>query len=194
MSLPNYLSDEEYDLLDEFLSSRTEAAGGIPGVSWLDGYLAAVILSPEQIPEEEWLPLVWSDDEDEQPSFNNDREAAMMKALVVRHHKALEQCIANSPLEFNPILLEDPDNPELPDLGEWAAGFMDGLALRHELWQKLIDSPDQQLLLMPIFLYGTDAGTEELINDPELDDPLLMAEELPHTIEAIRKFWENQQR
>ena len=56
----------------------------------------------------------------------------------------------------------------------------------------MIDSPDHQVLLLPIFLYGTDAGEEELIQEPDFNDPLFMAEELPQTVGAIRDYWRKQ--
>lgn len=190
MSLPDYLSSDEYDDLDEFLVVKAEPAGGIPGLSWLDGYLAAIALSPEQIDAEEWLPLVWTAGDEDVSPFEDEAELKAVTDKVMRHYEGIEQCLRRDPLQFRPILLEDQDDPELPDLTGWASGFMDGLALRPELWQELIDSPDNRLLLLPIFLYGTDAGEEEMLKEPDFNDPLFMAEELPHTIKAIRDFWE----
>ena len=188
-----YLTEAEYDLLDEFLDTKTETCGGIPGVSWLDGYLTAVILAPEKIAPAEWLPLVWSDGENEQLPFDGAQEEAQMCDLVMRHYQALAHCISEKPQAVEPILLASQDDPELPDLSDWAAGFMDGLALLPERWQELIDAPEGRLLLMPIFLYGTESGQEELEKDSELNDPLLFCEELPQTIEEIRDFWRKQQ-
>ena len=193
MGLPNYLSNKEYDDLDEFLAIKAEPLGGIPGLSWLDGYLTAVALSPSKIEADEWLALVWNDgEEDEESPFANMDDAKYMIGMVMQHFHGIENCILQNPLQLKPILLEDPDDPELPDLSGWASGFMDGLALRLDIWQKLIDSPDHQLLLLPIFLYGTDAGEEELIREPDFNDPLFMAGELPRTVEAIRDYWREQ--
>ena len=190
MALPHYLSPEEYDELDDFLALKAEPLGGIPGLSWLDGYLAAVILSPVKIESGEWLTLSWTDGEDDESSpFKDMPEAKKMIELVMRHHEGLVKCLEKQPLDLRPILLEDPENPELPDLSGWASGFMDGLALRPDEWQDLIDSNEHQMLLLPIFLYGTDAGEEELLKEPELDDPLFMAEELPATVAGIQNFW-----
>ena len=190
MSLPNYLTGKEYDDLDEFLAVKAEPLGGIPGLSWLDGFLVAVAVSPEKIDPEEWLAYVWTDGEDDSQSpFTSMDDAKYLIGLVMQHYKGIENCLAQNPLLLKPILLEDQDDQELPDLSGWASGFMDGLALRLDQWQELIDSPDHQVLLLPIFLYGTDAGEEELIHEPDFDDPLFMAGELPQTVGAIRDYW-----
>ena len=190
MGLPNYLSSKEYDDLDEFLAIKAEPLGGIPGLSWLDGFLVAVAVSPNKIEPDEWLTYVWTDGEkDEETPFANMDDAKYLIALVMQHYKGIENCVTENPLQLKPILMEDPEDPELPDLSGWASGFMDGLALRLEDWQPLIDSPDHQILLLPIFLYGTDAGEEELIREPDFNDPLFMAGELPSTVAAICDYW-----
>ena len=191
MSLPEYLSSDEYDKLDEFLVAKAEPVGGVPGLSWLDGYLAAIVLCPEKIDIEEWLPLVWTSGEDDISPFEDENELKEMTDMVMRHFRGIEQCVRHNPLQFKPILLEEPDDPELPDLSGWASGFMDGLAFRPELWQELIDSSNNHLLLLPIFLYGTDEGEEEMLREPDFNDPLFMAGELPNIIKAIRDFWED---
>lgn len=192
MSLPSYLSTKEYDELDDFLALKAEPVGGIPGLSWLDGFLAAIAVCPVKIDPDEWLFYVWTDGEvDEATIFKTPEEAEYMTSLVLRHFKGIETCIAYTPLDLKPILLEDPEYPEAPDLTGWASGFMDGLALRPDEWQNLIDSQEHQILLLPIFLYGTDAGEEELIREPDFDDPLFIAGELPSTLAAIRDYWSN---
>lgn len=193
MGLPNYLTSKEYDDLDEFLAVKAEPMGGIPGLSWLDGFLVAIALSPEKIEADEWLTYVWTDGEDDAESpFASMDDAKYLIGLVMQHFNGVENCIQQNPLHLQPILLEDQDNPELPDLSAWASGFMDALALRLDEWQDLIDSPDHQVLLLPIFLYGTDAGEEELIREPDFNDPLFMAGELPQTVGAIRDYWREQ--
>lgn len=190
MGLPNYLTSKEYDDLDEFLAVKAEPVGGIPGLSWLDGFLVAIALSPEKIEPDEWLAYVWTDgEEDAESPFSSMDDAKYLSGLVMQHYSGIENCIEQNPLHIKPILLEDTDHPDLPDLSGWASGFMDGLALRLDNWQGLIDSPDHQVLLLPIFLYGTDAGEEELLREPDFDDPRFMAGELPQTIGAIRDYW-----
>ena len=190
MGFPNYLSSKEYDDLDEFLAVKAEPLGGIPGLSWLDGFLVAVAVSPNAIEPDEWLTYVWTDGEqDEKTPFANMDDAKYLIGLVMQHYKGIENCVAANPLQLKPILMEDEENQDLPDLSGWASGFMDGLALRLEDWQQLIDSPDHQILLLPIFLYGTDAGEEELIKEPDFDDPLFMAGELPTAVAAICDYW-----
>lgn len=190
MALPNYLTTNEYDDLDEFLAVKAEPLDGIPGLSWLDGFLVAIALSPEKIDPDEWLAYVWTDGEEDADSpFTSKDEAKYLINLVLQHYNGIENCIEQNPLHLKPILLEDQDAPDLPDLVGWASGFMDGLALRLEDWKELIDSSDHQVLLLPIFLYGTDEGEEELSREPDFNDPLFMAGELPQTVAAIRDYW-----
>lgn len=193
MNLPNYLTNKEYDELDEFLAVKAEPMGGIPGLSWLDGFLAAIAVTPKKIDPDEWLASVWGYGEgNEESPFASSDEANYFIGLVMKQYNGIENCIEHDPLNLKPILLEDEETPELPDLFEWASGFMDGISLRVEAWQKLIDSPDHQILLLPIFLYGTDEGEEALIKDADFNDPLFMAGELPQTVAAISEYWQSQ--
>ncbi|WP_404713932.1 UPF0149 family protein [Sphingomonas sp. MMS24-J13] len=107
----------------------------------LDGYLAGLIVCPDPIEPDEWLPPVWSDDGGEVP-FAEEDEARWYARLVVEHHDAVVRALNNGPGRYAPFFEVDTRHNEV--LWEmWIEGFATAMTLRPESWGEIIQSGDE---------------------------------------------------
>jgi len=109
-------------------------------LSDLDGYLAGLIVCPERVPPEEWLPLVWSGSGDP-PPFEDEREAQWYAGLVIDHRDAIVAALNKGVGRWRPFLEIDVARDEV--LWElWISGFASALTLRPDSWSALRDGDD----------------------------------------------------
>jgi uncharacterized protein len=155
------LSEDELDELAEFLLSDTVPENGMD-ISTLDGFLAAVLLTPELVLPSQWLPWVWDiEDADDTPAFEDAAQAERVMGLIMRHYNMVARSIDED--WYEPLLyrLDQPDDGELFDAELWAAGFMVGMSiLLDPWWRPLFD--EESDLLAPMVLLGTEAGRRAL--------------------------------
>jgi len=158
------LSDAELDELDDFLMSNATGEDAMD-LSMLDGFLTALAIGPHSVPVDEWLPLVWG----RPVRWPDTALAERMTDLVLRHARHLEVHLCHEPDLFEPMFLEREVNGEaVPIIDEWCTGFMKGVELDAAAWQFFRETEEGAVLLHPFWLYGTEAGWDELAADPEL--------------------------
>ena len=84
---------------DEDLDQRSELLNDIPVeregrmIAEFDGYVAALIVSPEMVPPSEWLPGVWGGD----TTFGDVAEAEALVAAVMGHYNRVARELAEEP-------------------------------------------------------------------------------------------------
>ena len=100
-------------------------------LSELDGYLTALIVAPDPVPQPRWLPRIWGGgatwlaDEAEERRFLD---------LLMRHHEDVRTGIAAG--AFEPLVDIDERNGEtMWEL--WIDGFAQGMALAPAGWNRL---------------------------------------------------------
>ena len=76
----NKLTNHEFDRLSEILGSLSPSAMNL---EMLDGFLAALICSPNLILPNEYIPIIFGDDED--AAFDSQEEAMEFFNLTMRH-------------------------------------------------------------------------------------------------------------
>jgi len=135
------LTDEEIEELDSQLASITEDFDPLD-VSMLDGFITGVILNPEDISEERWLPFVYDVHGRAEAQPENPARAL---ELIRRRWREIAAAIAARDY-FDPVIFpladEETDEPitdasGIPALEPWAVGFMNALdafpgVLEHE--------------------------------------------------------------
>ena len=128
-------------------------------LSTLDGFLAAMLVCPETIPEQEWLPHVWG----EENAFDDAERRQALTGLVCRHRDRLAADLkAGEP--FLPIL--DIDGDEV--LWEtWIEGFAAAFALRPDAWGTFLeaDAEVRDGLTTLMVLMEVDAGESDLSDE-----------------------------
>ncbi len=188
------LSDAELDELEAYLASAALPEDTMD-LAMLDGFLTALAVGPQLIGPEHWLPLVWSDRvASEEVARQSPEQVARVEGLILRHWNFLRAQLQAEPEAYVPILFtfedEGQEGREVVSVDEWCIGFVRGINVDGDAWQASMDDAGIEEYLWPILLHGTEAGAQELDDNPELaaefDD---LAEALPDCVLAIYDFW-----
>jgi uncharacterized protein len=151
------LTEDELDRLSTFLETLDD---GMMNIEMLDGFFAAVLSGPENVPISEVLPTVWG----ENFEFESEEQATDMAGLVLRHWNAVVRALQESlddPDAYSPVLFEN-DEGFVP-ANAWALGFMSGVDMRRDKWDPLMDDDELAWTLVPILML-----TYEHDPDPEM--------------------------
>jgi uncharacterized protein len=177
----------ELDALDDYLMSDL-APGESMGLSDLDGFLTAIVVGPELIPPSEWLPVIWGGEE---PEFQTETEMRTVRATIMGRYNEIAACFASAPDDFEPIFWEGPEGEIIAS--DWAAGFLDAVALRPQAWKPLMENDQAGVLMVPLFLLNGDME----IADGAVDENELLAEAsdmIPGCVAGIHEFWRTYQK
>ena len=185
------LSEKEFNELDQFLLSDRCGDESMT-MDALHGYLTAIAIGPEPVPQEEWMARVWGPEEGDAPDFANPKQAARIAGLMARVLEDVTTTLAVAPADFEPLFCEHVwKGKKLLDAETWCWGFMEGVDLRADAWQPLRDS-EQAQLLRPIYLLGAEEIEEEevkLVDDPQKCHQLALQVEA--SISQIARFWKS---
>ena len=185
------LSDEEIELLDQFLLDRfeevTEEEGWNEGVvefSQLDGLFTAIVSGPVLIPPSTWLPAVWGDFE---PEWQSKREFDDIYSLMARHMNDIAGMLMDEPEAFEPLFLEHiADGKLYTDVDEWCEGYMMGVALGADDWHAS-ESPMAELLApIQAFTLATNWRGHALGAEAEVEQ---LQESITPNVRAIHAWW-----
>ena len=105
----------------------------------LDGFLTAIIVAPEAIPQVEWLQSIWGSDESGVPPFDDPLDVQwFIDAVMARYAEIARDLTRGKP---QPIFDVDERNGDV--LWElWIDGFAEAMALRPANWDALAASDD----------------------------------------------------
>ncbi|MCI4567959.1 UPF0149 family protein [Lysobacter sp. CFH 32150] len=144
MKAPSYLDDDQIERLAQLLELRAVPFKGF-NLEALDGYLSALVVSPDTVPPSEWQPAVWGG---KAPRWDGDDEALAVQALLLGHWNMASARVRHDdddlPDHLAPLLWlpEEPDldQPDELDVGrDWAFGFFRGVELREMAWDQWLD-------------------------------------------------------
>jgi uncharacterized protein len=180
------LSDEELEELDQFLMSDATREESMD-IAMLDGFLTALAIGPNTLPPSRWMPVIWGGE----MVWESETQAKRMMSLVFRHANDILFTLRGYPDDFEPLLYErEHEGKNIPIIDEWCIGFVRGMALDEEAWRPLLDSEEGEEMLFPIMLYGTEAGWEQLRDDPALESRHEeFAASLGDSVIAIMDWW-----
>ncbi len=114
----------------------------------LDGFLAALICSPDLVPPSEYLPAILEDNIVLEDAFSAQPVLKDFLSLIMRHWNAIVDALQSGEL-YMPLLLADEDG--IAHGNDWASGFLRGMGLRKKDWADLLDDEEQGGSLVPIF-------------------------------------------
>jgi uncharacterized protein len=169
--------------LDEKLESLPDDSDAML-ISELDGLVAGILVCPDLILPDEWLPLVWdSGEEDAPPVFANARQAEQLVELVMKHYNATADDLRSGCYE--PVFEVDARHDEI--LWElWLGGFEAAIRLRPDSFAAILDGDEEEAawaLSALIQLIDIARGGDDL---PERKTQELI-EAAPHVIRACIK-------
>lgn len=111
-------------------------------LSELDGFVAGLLVCPDLILPNEWLPLVWGGDEDNEPIFDDVADAQRLFGMVMQHYNQVAEDLQRG--RYSPIYeadgLEDDVFWEM-----WLEGFETALQLRPDSWLKITREGDEDV-------------------------------------------------
>lgn len=153
------LEDFEYDELDGFLLTL-ESDLAVQNMSELDGFVTAIISSPEFIAPSEWLPVIWGGGEHD-PGLESARDMERIVELVMRHLNSTAITLMEDPAAFEPYLMENlVQGKAYLVVDDWCIGYMKAVMLREEQWFET--DADMADILSPIPLFTSDEGWDLL--------------------------------
>ena len=152
------LSDQELDKLTDILARFGDKVA--MNLEQLDGFFAALIAGPDDVPPSEYLPEIWGDGMVNEHTFRAQEILQDFLSLVTRHWNAVSQTLRSGNV-YTPLLIEDENG--VSHGNDWANGFLRGMELRREGWVPLLDDEDRGGSLVAIF-----ALAHEHDPDPEL--------------------------
>jgi uncharacterized protein len=159
-------------------------------LSDLDGFLTGIVIGPELIPPSEWLPVVWGGDE---PEFESVEQMQTIIGTIMGRYNEIVAAMNADPATFEPILWEGPDGAMI--VTDWAAGFLDAIALRRKTWEPLFNHRRAKTLIEPLLILGdTEAFTDERVaSEKEKQFYASAPNVIPTCIDGIYNFWKDWQ-
>lgn len=165
------LNDTELARLDAFLLERidpdAELDPGLISISGLDGLFAALVSGPVLPPPDQWLPVIWGDQE---PEWEDEVHFKTITELMMRHLNTVAATLEEAPQDFEPLFLHDAEDSEALVIDDWCEGYARGVSLAQKQWRTGGAAVDK--LLMPILAFssvtdwkghkGSDAEVEKL--------------------------------
>lgn len=133
-----------------------------------DGFVAGILVCPELIMPNEWLPSVWAGEEEgAPPAFDEMIKVEALIKLLLDHYNATIGDLDNG--RYAPLFDYDPRHDET--LWEiWMGGFERAMGLRPESWTVFADSDEAGLAAMGgLILLAGIANNESLLPKAEID-------------------------
>ena len=188
------LNDNEIDELDQFLFERlpeqvVEEAGpevdeGLLNISELDGFLTAIVSSPQAIALSDWLPLVWGDIE---PVWGSVDSSERVMSLIIRHMNGIVNTLMQEPGSFEPIVLtRTVEERKVTVVDDWCMGYMKGVSLSADAWRAA--GEEAMELLFPIMVFTTQEGHARL-DELDADEVVALQQAIPDAVREIHAYW-----
>ncbi|HXC53817.1 MAG TPA: UPF0149 family protein [Rhizomicrobium sp.] len=181
------LGSTPLERLAAFLDSP-DLPAGVMTLPELDGFIAGLVVGPQVVAAEDWLPIVWGDDGP--PPFASDAERDTILAAIAALHDDVAARIADG--SFAPLLHESDSGVPMPQ--GWCAGFMTAADLRAEAWRPLFESEDEESIAYPILAFCDDADGKPLLELSARDRRVLEADASDHIAQAvidIADYWQH---
>ncbi|MCF8217160.1 MAG: UPF0149 family protein [Chlorobium sp.] len=189
------LSSEELDELEDFLLSDVHGEKSMT-LDMLDGFLASLAVGPSVMMPDDWLPMVFDVEGQEEPAFASKEQGERILSLITRYMNAVAAVFENDPDVYLPLYelcsFDDPEEESLA-IRAWTLGFILGMEIRWDEWQPVFDAVEETdnsdvLLLSPIFaLSGSDEDMPEL-TEAELET---WRDLIPDSVSGLYRFWQN---
>ncbi len=146
------------------------------------GYLTALTISPEAVPEQEWIAELFA----EEPSYKDEAQRAEIEAALLVLKANIERQLASDEDFVLPCELSLGDDPDYSELRGWCIGFLEGVFLREDAWFE-DDEEEISELLLPIMvgsgLFDEQPDFAEMAADLELVDSML--EQIPEVLTTL---------
>lgn len=173
------LDDDELARLDDFLDSEQVDADALDLIS-AHGFLVALAVAPRDVAQATWLAELFHGE----PKFIDEDERNEIFTLLERLKRNAIEALEHGYLPELPFELELGDiHPEETPIGDWCAGFMEGVFLDESAWFEGSEEHAASLLLPFMALSGLfddEPDMAELSGDPVQAERLV--QQLPELV------------
>ncbi|MDQ6951026.1 MAG: UPF0149 family protein [Mariprofundales bacterium] len=129
---PPLFDDEETEILEQFLHQlRSESHDNSITLSWVHGLLFGIVITPEIIMPDEWLPQIIG--RGESPWASTEEASTVVNLLIETYNRLLSDYHDNMLYcPFHHSGFNDPSAEK--DATLWARGLMAAISLRWDFW------------------------------------------------------------
>ncbi len=146
------------------------------------GYLTALSICAEDVPEREWIDALFA----EEPHYQDDVERQAIEATLIQLKAHIARQLASDEEFELPCDLDLGDDPDDSDLRGWCIGFMEGVFLREEAWFENAEEEVSEMLL-PIMvgsgLFDEQPEFADIASDTGLQDDMVV--QIPEALTAL---------
>lgn len=136
-----------------------------PNVSTIDGFLAAIVVSPRFIQRDRWMRSILGDRV--RHVLEGTRMAAAQRTIIERYHQVCDE-LAECPEIYAPVFMLTDDGEVI--LEDWANGFFAGMNMAIDAWAPFVSDPEIGYPLATIVGHSSQTGGPtwiEQLNDPQ---------------------------
>jgi uncharacterized protein len=183
------LTSREYEELEDFLLHESELNHPM-NLDALDGFMTALIIGPETISPNDWLPHVWgSAGSSASPVFQSDNQEERIIGLIMRMMNALVHQLTDNSEDYVPLpnlTTFDNDADQRKAARFWCLGFIEGMNVSPASWSALLKDEKGS---RTVFAISAASGVlrEKLGLDEEKEYELWKL--IPEAVLEIRDFW-----
>lgn len=173
------LDDAELDRLDDFLDSDQVDADALDLIG-THGFLVALAVAPRDVSSATWVSELFHGE----PGFRNDDERDEILGLLESLKRNAIEALEHGHLPELPFELElGGIAPQETPIGDWCAGFMEGVFLDESAWFEG-DEERAATLLLPFMalsgLFDDEPDMTEFVGDPAQAERLV--QQLPELV------------
>lgn len=178
------ITEAELDQLEAFLFSPAVAEDALDLIG-AHGLLCALNISPVEVPEQEWLELLF----DSEPNWESAEQKAHITGLLRKLHRTIGSDLYNDQETLLPCELTLDVDEDMAELTTWAQSFMEGVFLREDDWFGS-DEETVAAMLLPIMVASElfeDEEIAEIRQDRALSEE--MAEQIPELLVDLYLYY-----
>lgn len=146
------------------------------------GYMTALAICPERVPEDEWIAELFA----EQPEYESSEQQQDIESALLQLYASIERQLASDEDFVLPCELSLGEEPDESELRGWCIGFMEGVFLREDIWFEE-DEDEVSELLLPIMvlsgLFDEQPDFAEIAKDPDLLGDMM--DQLPELLTTL---------
>ncbi|MBN1279379.1 MAG: UPF0149 family protein [Chlorobiaceae bacterium] len=179
--------------LRDFLESEAvpESAMSVMG---LNGFFAALAIHPETIMPQFWLPLVWDvSGQPGDPEFSSKKEEEEVLGLLFTYYNSVMRQFSADPEGYYPLyddLEFESDDDRMLAVQDWASGFMLGVMIDDEVWERTFRDQEGNRLLTPFAIISGMFDDVEDIGQKQLEEiKSELPDELVFSVLDLQEFW-----
>lgn len=188
-------TEDDIDQLEVFLLSTCIPQGGL-SLEGADGLMCATAIGPEMLMPSEWLSLVLGD-----AAFESESQANEIAGCLFRRWNEILQQVRVNPERgsgfYTPLvdLGDDDQNPDDLDSRcgwSWADGFIKGMSLRKDAWERFFDQGEISNAITPIMLLHAGTVREVVDEDVTHKRRKQLVFMIPRSVHILWDYWQNQ--